>query len=153
MARLVFVLISGEISALGALPYTLCQLIAPANQRVVIREASISFKGVSNTASPAICDVGYQSTAGTSMGTLTPSKWNSSDSEAIQSTAIKAVSGTSTDPTEGNILIQEEIHPQTGYTWQSPFAGEIVCPGGSRIGTRAFPNAAVTVVGRNICEE
>lgn len=128
---------------------TLLQIVPASNQRVLVKELSISFKGTSNTASPVLVEILRQTTAGT-MSSLTPGKWNSSDSETLQTTAQHTASA---EPTASTVLLAEEVHPQTGYTWQAPFGGDIPIPGGARLGVRATAGAAVTVVVRAICEE
>lgn len=129
---------------------TLIQIVAPTNQRLVVNELSVSFDGVSNTAKPIQVDVLRQSSAGT-MSSLTPVKRNSSDSETIQSTAQHTSTG---EPTAGNILMSEQVHPQTGYTWQAPFGKEIIVPGGGRLGIRLVtPGAGADAFARINYEE
>lgn len=129
---------------------TLIQVVAPTNQRLVISEISVSFDGVSNTAKPIQVDVLRQSTAGT-MSSLTPVKVNSSDSETLQTTAQHTATA---EPTAGNILMTENVHPQTGYTWQAPFGKELIVPGGGRLGVRLVtPGAGADAVARIILAE
>lgn len=154
MAGVSFALVTGEISTTTT-ARTILQLYASnagatIQPRVKIREWSVSFKGTSNTAAPIKVDLLFQTTAGT-MTSLAPVKWNQSDDEAIQTTGQHSATGT--DPTAGDVLFSEEVHPQTGYTWQAPFGGEIIVKGGTRLGLRVTAGADVSAIGRMIGEE
>lgn len=129
---------------------TLLQITAPTNQRLKVKEASVSFQGTSNTAAPIEVDVLRQTTAGT-MTSLTPKLVDKDMQETIQSTAQHTAT---VEPTAGDILMSEAVHPQTGYTWQAPFGGEIKVQGGGRLGTRLVtPGAGGTAFARYIYEE
>ena len=51
------------------------------------------------------------------------------------------------------MLIQEYIHPQTGYTWQAPFGRAIKIGGGDRIGIEVTAGADVNATCRVAGEE
>ena len=151
MAALPLAVVSAEFSVTTTgSPVTLLQLIAPTNQRLKVKEVSVSFKGTSNTASPVLADVLRQTTAGTSGATPTAKRWDGIGSETIQSTAG---SNYSAEPTAGDVLISEEVHPQTGFLWQAPYGGEILIPGGGRLGVRVNVGAAVSATARFVYEE
>jgi len=133
----------------GTSVITLLQLLAATNQRVKVKEISISFQGISNTAMPIQVDVLRQATAGT-MSALTPVKENASDQETLQTTAQYLAT---VEPTPGNIVMTENVHPQGGYTWQAPFGGEIIVQGGTRLGLRVTAGASTTAVARMVFEE
>lgn len=128
---------------------TLLQIIAASNHAVVIDEISVSFQGTSNTASPILVQVVRQTTAGT-MTSLTlvkdPSDWD----ETIQTTAQHTASA---EPTAGDVLIEEYVHPQTGYTWQAPFGKGIKMTGGTRLGISVTAGASVSATARVAGEE
>jgi len=128
---------------------TLLQLIAAANHRVLVKEISISFDGTSNTAAPILVQVATQSTSGTVTG-LTPQKMNPDDTETLQTTAGHTAT---VEPAETAEIMGENVHPQGGYTWQAPFGGEIVVPGGGRLGVAVTAGAAVNAKARMIFEE
>lgn len=140
--------VTSEI-ATGTSAKTLLQITAAGNHRVLIGELSISFKGTSNTAAPIRVRVLRQTTAGT-MTSLTPVKLNSADDETIQTTAQHTATA---EPTAGEVLLAEEVHPQTGYTWQAPFGRELVVPGGGRLGVEVSAGADVNAIARVIFEE
>lgn len=129
---------------------TLIQITAPANQRLVVSEASIAFNGTSNTAAPIQTDILRQTTAGT-MSSLTPAKLNSSDSETVQSTAQHTATA---EPTASTLLFSEQVHPQTGFLWQARFGEEIIVPGGARLGMRLVtPGAGADATARFVYAE
>lgn len=148
MAGVGFVGQTGEVS-IGTSALTLMQIVAAANQRVRLREFSVSFKGTSNTASPVLVQLMRQTTAGTASA-LSLKKWNSADDETLQTTAQQTFT---VEPTYSDVLITEEVHPQTGYTWQAPFGGEIICKGGEKLAIVVTAGAAVTGEARVIGEE
>jgi hypothetical protein len=140
--------VTGQVTT-GTSAKTIIQIVAAANHKVKIDEISISFNGVSNTAEPIKVDVLRQSTAGT-MSSLTlvkdPDDWG----ETIQTTAQHTATA---EPTAGDVLMSEHVHPQQGYTWQAPFGREIVVGGGDRIGVRVTAAASVSAIARVSGEE
>jgi hypothetical protein len=128
---------------------TLIQILAATNQRVKVKEISISFNGISNTAAPILVEILRQTSAGT-MSALSPVKQNSSDSETLQTTAQYNATA---EPSASSIVMTEQVHPQGGYLWQAPFGGEIVVPGAGRLGLRVTAGASVSAVARMVFEE
>ena len=148
MARLNLVAQTDEI-ATGTDKKTLLQLVAAANHRVAITEISVSFTGTSTTGTPIQVEVARQSDAGT-MSSLTLLKINADDDETIQTTAQHTATA---EPTETAVLMRENVHPQSGYTWQAPFGKELILNGGDRIGITAHADASVNAVVRAFIEE
>ena len=141
MSGVRFALQGAEIST-GVTKKTVIQLEAGANHRVLVDEISVSFKGIVNTDSPILVEILKQSSAGTGGDALTPKKWDSDYSETIQASGLKDIDG-STQPTDVEEVMGEEVHPQGGFTWQARHGGEIVIPGGGRLGIAI--TAAVSV--------
>ena len=135
--------------ATGTSKKTIIQLVAAANHRVKVGEFSISFDGVSNTDAPILVEVATQTTAGT-MTSLTPVKLDADGDETLQTTAQHTATA---EPTEGNVLIREQVHPQGGYTWQAPFGRELVINGGDRLGIAVTAGTSVNAVARFNFEE
>jgi hypothetical protein len=148
MSGVRFKVVSGEI-ATGTSAKTLLQIVAANNHGVLIDEISISFKGTSNTATPIKVDVLRQTTAGT-MSSATPVKDPADADETLQTTAQ---ANATVEPTAGDILMSELVHPQTGYTWQAPFGRQIKIGGGGRLGIRVTAGADVNAVCRVSGEE
>jgi len=148
MADLSFVAQPAKI-ATGTSVKTLVQLLAAANQRVKVKEISISFDGTSNTATPIYVEVVRQTSAGTITNTTTLRKVDPDFTETLQTTCKDTATAEPTD--SGDVPMAELVHPQTGFLWQAPFAGELKIPGGGRLGVRvtaaANVNASVRVVG------
>ncbi len=133
----------------GTSAKTLLQIIAASHHKVKIDEISVSFNGTSNTAEPIRVDVLRQTTGGT-MSSLTlrkdPDDWD----ETIQTTAQHT---STSEPTAGDVLLTEYVHPQQGYTWQAPFGREIIIGGGDRLGIRVTAAASVSAIARVSGEE
>lgn len=135
----------------GTSAKTLLQVVAAANHGVLIDEISISFEGVSNTAAPIRVDIVRQSTAGTTGTSASSIVKDPDDSdETLQTTVVDSASA---EPTTGDIVMTEYVHPQTGYTWQAPFGRQIKIGGGDRLGIRVTAAAAVNAVCRCSGEE
>lgn len=143
-----FKAVTGQITT-GTSAKTLLQLVAASNHKVLVDEISISFNGTSNTAEPIKVDVLRQTTAGT-MSSLTlvkdPDDWDETIQTAAQHTATA-------EPTAGDVLMSEHVHPQQGYTWQAPFGRQIAIGGGDRLGVRVTAAASVSAIVRASGEE
>lgn len=133
--------------ASGTSVKTIIQVVAPTNQRLLIRQIDVSFEGTSSSDEPIQVDVLRQTSAGT-MSSLTPQKWNSSDSETLQVTAQHT---SSSEPTAGAILLSRKIHPQTSHTWD--LGDPIPVPGGGRLGVRVTAAVSVGTVVTIVGEE
>lgn len=116
--------------ATGTSKKTILQLVAPAEQRLLVDEISISFDGIDNTDQPILVQVLRQTDAGT-MSALTPKKVNESDEETLQATAQHTASA---EPTGTDEVMGEHVHPQGGFIWQAPYGKPIVIKGGGRLG-------------------
>jgi hypothetical protein len=137
--------------AFSTVTKTLVQFVPPANQRIVVNEWDVSFNGTSNTATPIEVDIVRQTSAGTSSA-LTIRKRNTSDSETVQSSALQTFTAEPTDG--GDVPLSEQVHPQTGYTWQPGYGREVSIPGGGRLGLRLVtPGAGANATARLAGEE
>lgn len=143
-----FKAVTGQITT-GTSAKTLLQIVAATNQKVLIDEISISFNGVSNTAEPIKVDVLRQTTAGT-MSALTMVKDPDDWAETMQTTAQHT---STSEPTAGDVLMSEHVHPQQGWTWQAPFGRAIAIGGGDRLGIRVTAAASVSAIVRAAGEE
>lgn len=131
--------------ATGTSALTVLQVIAAANHAVLVNSISVSFAGTSNTAAPIKVDVLRQTTAGTmTTAASTVVKDPEGLAETIQTTRGDSASA---EPTAGDILHTEHVHPQTGWEWR---AGGSVKPiriaGGGRLGVRVTAAASVNCV-------
>jgi hypothetical protein len=140
-------------SAFGTTTKTMLIIKAPANQRLKVKEWSISFIGTSNTAQPIRCEV-YNITTGGSLGTGTAAvinKLNPSDQETPQTTGNYALTA---EPTgTKNVIFTEEVHPQTGFCWQAPYGSEVPIQGGTWLGIQVTAAAGTSCAVRLIVEE
>ena len=149
MAGLRGAAITGEI-ATGTAVKTLMQLVAAADHRVLVHELAVSFQGISNTDAPILIEILRQTTAGT-MSALSLVKWGDDDGdESLQTTAQHTATA---EPTAGDVLMSDLIHPQGGFNWQAPFGGAFVIQGGDRLGLRVTAGVDVDAVARMLFEE
>lgn len=128
--------------ATGTSLKTLMQVVAAANHRLLVKEFGISFDGVASDGVPILVEVLRQSTAGTTSA-LTPVKTNDSDDETLQVTARHTAT---VEPTAGDVLWSEQIHPQTGDRWVATFDDPLPVKGGGRLGLRVTAAAGVNAV-------
>ncbi len=133
---------TGAIALTAATARTVLQLIAASNHRATLKELSVSFDGVSNTATPVVVRLLRQTTAGTGGTSLTLTKGNPGDDETIQTTANHSLTA---EPTAGDLIETYYIHPQGGRDWQAPFAEPTTIPGGTRLGIEITAPAGVNV--------
>jgi hypothetical protein len=89
---------------------TFLSAVTAAQQRVLIHEQSISFKGTSNTQSPLLVDAVQQTNTGTGMTASNPLKVNPSDIEIVQSTGNKGFAQSVEPAGTTNAGILEEVN-------------------------------------------
>lgn len=130
---------TAEVALTAATAKTIAQLIAASGVRVAIQSICVSFDGVTSTNEPVIIEVLRQTTAGT-MTSRNPQQKDSDIATALQVTgAVNA----SAEPTAGAVLASFECHPQAGMQYPFPMPGEIIIPGGGRLGIRVTAPAGV----------
>jgi hypothetical protein len=148
MARLRFIARQVNI-ATGTSAKTLMQIVAPTNQRVILIEFGISFRGTSATDPPVLVELLRQTTAGT-MTSLTLVKADQSIAETIQSTAQHTSTG---EPTAGDVYKSFNVHPQRGIIWQPGPLDQLMIPGGNRLGLRCTVGTTQNADVYMLCEE
>lgn len=150
MAGNTFLANTGEI-ATGTSLKTVLQVSSPTNQRVLVNEISIGFKGSTSSDTPVLFEVVLQSTAG-SGGSSTSVINQINAAETVQSTGLKNMT---TEPTfVRNVVSPQEIHPNGGgFFWQAPYGKEIPIAGGERLGIRVTAAQTQTIVCGFSCEE
>lgn len=148
MADLFGSAVTAEIALSAATAKTILQLIAPTNHRVKILGWGVSFDGTSASAEPVVVRLLRQTTAGT-VTSLTP-KQTRTAAETIQSTASHTATA---EPTAGDVLDIQNVHPQGSHFWPMTPGQEIVVGGGGRIGIECTAPANVNVIGKMFFEE
>lgn len=128
--------------ATGTAVKTILQVVAPTNQALLIHEWSVSFEGVSNTALPINVELTRQSTAGTTSAN-TPVLAPDGGGETLQ---VTARDNATVEPTSGDVIDRQLVHPQTGYTWQATFDKKVKVRGGDRLAIRTTAAVDVNVV-------
>jgi hypothetical protein len=140
----------GEIALTAATAKTILQIVAPTNQRLLMKSFAISFDGTSSSAEPVNVELCVQSSAGTSSAG-TPVKDGDPGSETLQSTSRITITA---EPTTGNILRRYLFHPQGGGIERVfSFDEAIAIPGGTRLGLRCTAPANVNAVAHMTYEE
>jgi len=135
--------------ATGTALKTIMQLVAATNHGVEVEELSISFNGTSNSATPILVQIARQTTAGT-MTSLTCVKDPDDFDETLQTTAQHTATA---EPTLGDILEAEYVHPQQGYTWYKGPGREIKIGGGDRLAIVVTAAASVSAAARMTYKE
>jgi hypothetical protein len=148
MAGITCIAQTAEVALTAATAKTVLQIVAPTNQRLLVRRWGVFFDGTSGTAEPVQVRLLRQSTAGT-MTSLTPVML-CAGSETVQTTAQHTATA---EPTAGNILDIAEVHPQSGYEVVIPFDQVIEVPGGGRLGVECTAPATVNVRAKIIFTE
>lgn len=141
-----------EVALAANTPKTILQLIAPTNQRLLLKKIAFFFDGVSSTGEPVIVKLIKQSTAGSGGTSATPVMIGAG-SETLQATGLY---GITTEPTAVATLDLWEIHPQQG--WQEMISIDLPYPvvGGGRTGlqvTLPVGATAINALGKYIYEE
>lgn len=128
----------------GTSEKTILQIKSATNHAMLVDEISISFEGTSPTNAPIEVQVARQTDAGT-MTSLTPVKDPDDVDETLQITAQHTATA---EPTKGDVLMRELVHPQTGFLWQAPFGREIKVGGGDRLALIVIAPNSVDCVAR-----
>jgi len=130
---------------------TVVQVVAATNHQVKVMGWGVSFAGVGVTDEPLRAEFCTQTTAGTSSA-LTLQKWNASDGDTIDATALQDFSA---EPAASTVLQAERVHPQAGYEIWFPDGKEPVIAAGTRMGIRVVTPTGVNpnISAFMVCEE
>lgn len=140
---------SAAVALSAATAKTIVSAIAPSQQRVLVREWSGSFDGVTSSAVPVLVEIVYFTGGG--VGTaLAPTKTNQGDPENLQSTAKENYT---TEPAGAVVIDSILVSPTSGFKEIRPLGQEIPVPGGKMIGIRCNAPATVNVRGTLKCVE
>jgi hypothetical protein len=148
MAGILAVAQTGNL-ATGTALKTLAMIKAAANHRCKAHEFSVSFEGVTVTDAPILVQI-YRPTTDGTMSSLTPKKIDDDAAETLQTVAYENASA---EPTIGDILFSQYVHPQGEWTYRRPFGKEIVVRGGQRLAIAVTAITGVDVVARIEYEE
>jgi hypothetical protein len=121
---------------------TLIQIVAATNVRATVKGWGIYGKGVVTTDSPILAQLIRQTGAGTSSAN-TPALKDTSVPEAVQTTARDTFTA---EPASDDVIVKSvDVHPQSGFSEYFPLGGEIIVPGGGRLGVKATAAATVSM--------
>ena len=127
-------------------PITAWQAKAPANQRIIVKQITVSMNGVTAAEAPVLFDIVVQTTAGT-MTSLTPVKKFGSDPETIQSTYQHTAT---VEPTTTDVKWREYYHEMTGGVMALK---NINVPGGGYLGVRSTSGTLTGTVKVSVAAE
>lgn len=139
---------TAEIALTAATAKTVLQLVAPANQRLIVKRWGVFFDGTTSSAEPVQVRLLRQTTAGT-MSALTPVRINAG-SETLQATAQHTATA---EPTASDVLDVLEVHPQSGADIVFPLDMQLTVAGGTRLGVECTAPAGVNVRAKMWYEE
>jgi len=143
MARNNWSLVSGSVALSAGVPKTVLQYQSPnANTLSAIQEILISFDGTTNSATPVTVQV-LRKTAAATVTAVARQKIKDT-STALATDVAATGSNASAEGTDGAVLVDMLIHPQSGvlYPLQLP-DGEIHVPGSGIIAVKVNAPAAV----------
>lgn len=149
MAGLLGAFVTPEVALSAATAKAVAKVVAPANQRLLIKAISVDFDGVSVSAEPALVEWGFISTAGT-FTSLTPAKYNPAYTETLQATGGHTAT---VQPSFSSYISRKECHVQAGFTLVFPRELEIVVPGGSSFAVNVTSPSSVNAVCTILYEE
>ena len=145
MARLDFAACNTVKRAIAATATTLLQVVAPANQRLALKQVTIGFDGTVNTNTPVLVQLIRQTTAGTVSGSSATIKRKDDDIGTAVQTTVQ--DGFTAEPTYTDVVWSELVHPQTGVIYPLPIPGELIVKGGGRIGLVCTAPQPVNAIG------
>ena len=121
---------------------TIVQLVAAANTRATVKGWGCYAKGTVTTDAPILVQLIRQTGAGTSAANTVQLK-DTSVPEAVQTTARDTFTA---EPASDDFIVKSvDIHPQSGFSEYLPMGGEIIVPGGGRLGIKVTATATVSV--------
>jgi hypothetical protein len=119
---------------------TILMVTAATNVPVALLDWSIAFEGTSAAAEPFLVELRKFTTAGTSAGAADVTKLTGR-AETPQFTTGHTYSA---EPTAGDLIDRQKVHPQTGVEFRWPC--DVIIAGGERVGIRVTVPAGGTAV-------
>lgn len=128
---------------------TILQVTNPSTQRLRLKEVVFGFDGVSSTAIPTLVRLARQTSAGTPSGnsTPTPVQLDPGGPAASQTAVVAGSAAWTTEPSLGDILFNERIHPQAGAMYQYVLGQEALIAASGRVGLVVVAAASVNISG------
>lgn len=118
---------------------------------MAIQQITVSFDGTLNSATPVLIQMMRQTTAGTVSGSAATAK--KADSEISTTVQTTVQDDFTAEPTYSDILWTAFVHRQTGMVFPYPTPGDVLIPGGGRVGVVCNAPASVDVLVSVNCEE
>lgn len=133
---------------------TIVQVTNPSTQRARLKEVVFGFDGTSSAATPCLVRVARQTTAGTSSGasTPTPVQVDPGGPAALQTAVVAGSAAWTTEPTLGDILWNERVHPQSGAMYQAVLGQEDLIAASGRFALIVTAAASVNISGHVVWE-
>lgn len=140
MANQPLAVTANNISLSAATEKSVLQIVAPTHIRLKVTGFTIGFAGTSGTDGPVLVRLIRTTTAGTSTST-TPVKMRPGTDETIQSTAGRDFSA---EGTNGDVVWEDRVHPQSSKSVYFPLGLEIDMAGGTRLALKCNAPQAQT---------
>lgn len=135
--------------ASGTALKTILQIATDSARQIAVYGLRVSYAGTSSTAAPVRTLLQRQTSAGTgglSLTSLYGVNKLDPNSQASTVTPLRGAVGTWTaEPTAGEVVFAQEIHPQTGMAEYIPLGDEIIVAASGRIAVVVVAAATVTV--------
>jgi hypothetical protein len=121
---------SGGVSLTSATEKTVIQITAAANVRVNVTGVEVGFAGTSGTDGPVQVRLIRTTTSGTAGSAPTAVKLKAGTDETVQTAAGINYSA---EGSNGDVVAEWRVHPQSGMTVFFPLGQYIEVPGGGRL--------------------
>lgn len=145
MAGMLLSATSGERSLVAATAQTVLQVVAPANQRLKIRQIKVLGKqSAGGTDQPAKMRLTRSTGSFGTRTAVTPGKFDPGSAETVQSTAFSTFTVEPTSPAD--LGDWSEVQLQVGLILPFPPGMEVIIPGGNALNVELTAPASATVV-------
>jgi hypothetical protein len=131
---------ANNISLSAATEKSVAQIVAPTNIRLKVTGFCIGFQGTSGTDAPVLVRLIRTTTAGTGTS-ATLVKGRPGTDETIQSTGTY---NHTVEGTNGDVMYEDRVHPQSSKTVYFPLGQEIDMAGGTRLALKCNAPQAQT---------
>lgn len=152
MAGIIGIAQTEPVAIAATVAKTVVQVVSAANTQGEVVEVSVGFDGISSTEKHIEVRIARQSTAGTSSA-LTMVYPETTPTGVTPTTTARHTA--TVEPTTGDILVREFVHPQGKFIWRPSDKDRIWFFNGGRIGVvcLAPTGVNVNVIARIVTEE
>lgn len=149
------VIAQSSVITMPAGKMTALQIKTRSHQGGLVREISVTFGDVDPTDPSVLVEIERQSDTGSGGDALTLQKLDPNNGEAIQTTALEKIDGSS-QPTQTATPIREEVQAGDEFFWEARYKDELPVPGGASgnyLGVAITPQSTVKAAVRIVFQE